>query len=86
MGIVRFHRSISVSELYKLKDTVDIQDEVGAGRMVSLSSAIRNSPVNQDPNDEEVMVLLIQRMGLPLQFVIQLTKHMKGTHWKCWVL
>ncbi len=52
----RFHRNISVSELYKMKDTVEIEEQGGAGRMVALIPNLRKSPLQHDPtmSDQEV--------------------------------
>ena len=37
----RYHRTISVSELYRLKDVIDIQGDEGSGRMIMLHSALQ---------------------------------------------
>ncbi|XP_013410407.1 meiosis regulator and mRNA stability factor 1 isoform X2 [Lingula anatina] len=50
----RYHRAISVSELFKLKDVVEIQDQDGPGRRVKLLPGLLHSPTLQDPEDAEV--------------------------------
>ncbi|KAL5019265.1 hypothetical protein ScPMuIL_004987 [Solemya velum] len=49
----RYHRSISVSELYKMKDTIEIREQGGAGRMVFLVPGI-HAPTPEDNIDVEV--------------------------------
>ncbi|BFZ17881.1 hypothetical protein BsWGS_20919 [Bradybaena similaris] len=49
----RFHKTVSVSDVYKMRDTVHIVEMGGAGRWVKLLSDIRRSPMLlQNPEDE----------------------------------
>lgn len=43
----RFYRTISVSELYHMKDTVEIKEQSGKGRMVCLQTTLAAMPLNQ---------------------------------------
>ncbi|CAH1794385.1 unnamed protein product, partial [Owenia fusiformis] len=55
----RYHQTISVSELYKMRDLVEIKDESGAGRMVCLALGVllpnRNSGSPADMEVQEIM-------------------------------
>ncbi|KAL8579349.1 hypothetical protein ACOMHN_026714 [Nucella lapillus] len=56
----RYHKSVSVSDLYKMKDVVDIMDRGGAGRMVKLARGICPTPSPtpedfDDPFQEEAL-------------------------------
>ncbi|XP_076442695.1 meiosis regulator and mRNA stability factor 1-like isoform X2 [Babylonia areolata] len=56
----RYHKSVSVSDLYKMKDVVDIMDRGGAGRMVRLARGVCPTPSPtpedfDDPFQEEAM-------------------------------
>ncbi|GAB1598641.1 meiosis regulator and mRNA stability factor 1-like, partial [Argonauta hians] len=48
----RHHRSITLSELYKLKGIVEIREQGGAGRMVHLTSAFISSQKTDDEVQE----------------------------------
>lgn len=50
----RFHQSVSVSELYQMKDVIEISDMEGSGRMVNLLHRYRDSPAPHDSSDIEV--------------------------------
>ncbi|KAK6187453.1 hypothetical protein SNE40_005480 [Patella caerulea] len=51
----RYHKSISVSELYKLRDIIDIQEHGGAGRYVSLiRNNVNTRPFTPDGSDAEI--------------------------------
>ncbi|XP_064600287.1 meiosis regulator and mRNA stability factor 1-like isoform X2 [Liolophura sinensis] len=54
----RYHRSISVCELYKMKDIIDIREQGGAGRMVYLLEDVRSTPSPQDNADMEIQEIL----------------------------
>ncbi|KAK7501530.1 hypothetical protein BaRGS_00007334 [Batillaria attramentaria] len=49
----RFHKSVSVSDLYKMKDVVEIIDRGGTGRMVRLSPGVCPTPTPQLENAPE---------------------------------
>ncbi|XP_071106106.1 meiosis regulator and mRNA stability factor 1-like [Haliotis cracherodii] len=49
----RYHRSISVSELYKMRDTLDIREQGGAGRMVYLAPVLAKPPTPLEASDTE---------------------------------
>ena len=42
--LFRYHRSISVSDLYKMRDVIEIREQGGSGRMVYLSSVLQLTP------------------------------------------
>ncbi|XP_041362324.1 meiosis regulator and mRNA stability factor 1-like isoform X2 [Gigantopelta aegis] len=44
----RYHKTISVSELYKMRDILDIRDQEGSGRMVYMSPGTYRSPTPQE--------------------------------------
>ncbi|XP_048760043.2 meiosis regulator and mRNA stability factor 1-like isoform X2 [Ostrea edulis] len=46
----RYHRTISVSELYKMRDTIEIKEQGGAGRMVYLANS--PPPLSSTPSSE----------------------------------
>ncbi|XP_074649395.1 meiosis regulator and mRNA stability factor 1-like isoform X2 [Tubulanus polymorphus] len=51
----RFHKTVSVSELYKMRDVLEITDSEGSGRNISLVHRnTTDSPNLQDPIDKEV--------------------------------
>ena len=53
----RYHRNISVSELYRMRDLIEIQEMDGTGRMVVLVShnkSNRASPASSKGGDDEV--------------------------------
>ena len=50
----RFNRSVSVAELYKMKDTIEIHEQGGAGRMIHLAPALRKPVMDGDQEDSEV--------------------------------
>ncbi|OWF50825.1 meiosis arrest female protein 1 homolog isoform X2 [Mizuhopecten yessoensis] len=56
----RYHRSISVSELYKMRDVIDIREQGGAGRMVYLASRPQQTTPNTEIADGEVQEILEQ--------------------------
>ena len=45
---------MSVSELYRLRDTVEIEDQEASGRMVLLTAEISNSLLATEPDDQDV--------------------------------
>jgi len=50
----RYHRNISVSELYRMRDTIHIQEQEGAGRMVILQPSLHGTPPSsEDPPQQE---------------------------------
>ena len=52
----RFHRGISVSELYHMRDTVEIVEHDGAGRMVALVSGTDASSPSATMEDEVSLI------------------------------
>ncbi|XP_052266236.1 meiosis regulator and mRNA stability factor 1-like isoform X2 [Dreissena polymorpha] len=51
----RFNRSVSVSELYKMKDTIEINEKGGAGRMIHLAPGLKKaSPTEKTSENSEV--------------------------------
>ena len=50
----RYHKSISVAELYKINDTIEIREQGGAGRMVYLLSSPQRTPSPEEGTDTEV--------------------------------
>ncbi|XP_052765793.1 meiosis regulator and mRNA stability factor 1-like isoform X2 [Mya arenaria] len=51
----RFNRSVSVSELYKMRDTIEIVEKGGAGRMIHLAPGLkRATPEPSNAEDTEV--------------------------------
>ncbi|XP_060076534.1 meiosis regulator and mRNA stability factor 1-like [Ylistrum balloti] len=56
----RYHRSISVSELYKMRDVIDIREQGGAGRMVYLASHPQQDTPTTEIADGEVQEILEQ--------------------------
>jgi len=52
--VPRYHRSISVSELYKMRDIIEIREQGGAGRMVYLASSLHNTTTTNETADGEV--------------------------------
>ncbi|XP_033736360.1 meiosis regulator and mRNA stability factor 1-like isoform X2 [Pecten maximus] len=56
----RYHRSISVSELYKMRDVIDIREQGGAGRMVYLASRPQQDTPTSEIADGEVQEILEQ--------------------------
>nr|KAG5709829.1 hypothetical protein BaRGS_032653 [Batillaria attramentaria] len=55
----RFHKSVSVSDLYKMKDVVEIIDRGGTGRMVRLSPGVCPTPTPQLENAPETALVSI---------------------------
>ena len=53
----RYHKSISVAELYKINDTIEIREQGGAGRMVFLLSSPQRTPSPEEGTDTEVLWL-----------------------------
>lgn len=53
----RFHKTVSVSDVYKMRDTVHIVEMGGAGRWVKLLSDIRRSPMLVQNSEDEVCFL-----------------------------
>ncbi|KAL3876190.1 hypothetical protein ACJMK2_034060, partial [Sinanodonta woodiana] len=52
----RYHRSISVAELYKMRDLLEIKEQGGAGRMVFLLQESSTSFMHSDsPDVEEIL-------------------------------
>ena len=45
---------MSVAELYKMKDTIEIHEQGGAGRMIHLAPALRKPVMDGDQEDSEV--------------------------------
>ena len=66
----RYHRSVSVSELYRMRDLIEIQEMDGTGRTVVLVNQNKNnraSPASSrggDDNDVSVNYLPINRLGV----------------------
>nr|XP_022317028.1 meiosis regulator and mRNA stability factor 1-like [Crassostrea virginica] len=58
----RYHRTISVSELYKMRDTIEIKEQGGAGRMVYLANSYPppSTTPSSDPGDGDVSEILEQ--------------------------
>ncbi|XP_069125542.1 meiosis regulator and mRNA stability factor 1-like [Argopecten irradians] len=56
----RYHRSISVSELYKMRDVIDIREQGGSGRMVYLASRPQQDTPTTEIADGEVQEILEQ--------------------------
>ncbi len=52
--ICRYHRTISVSELYRLKDVINIEEQGNTGRTVSLVPGATSSPDRQSSDNFEV--------------------------------
>ena len=50
----RYHRTISVSELYRMRDTVEIEELGSTGRTVSLLPGASSSPLKDSLDDREV--------------------------------
>ena len=52
----RYHRSITVSELYRMRDTLDVLDQGGvtAGRVVVLTPTLHQNPPAQPSDPEKV--------------------------------
>ena len=50
----RYHRTISVSELYRMRDTVEIEELGSTGRMVSLLPGASTSPAKDSGEDGQV--------------------------------
>lgn len=47
----RYHRSVSVSELYRMRNIVEIQEMDGTGRTVVLVSSPKSSSPKSDSSD-----------------------------------
>ena len=58
MCVIRYHKCVSVSDLYKLKDVVEILDRGGAGRMVRLARGVSPIPT---PSPELSMDIFLVR-------------------------
>ncbi|XP_060583297.1 meiosis regulator and mRNA stability factor 1-like isoform X2 [Ruditapes philippinarum] len=56
----RFNRSVSVAELYKMKDTIEIREQGGAGRMIHLAPELRKTEQPNDTEDGEVQEIIEQ--------------------------
>ncbi|XP_053388921.1 meiosis regulator and mRNA stability factor 1-like [Mercenaria mercenaria] len=56
----RFNRSVSVAELYKMKDTIEIREQGGAGRMIHLAPELRKPDQPKDTEDGEVQEIIEQ--------------------------
>ncbi|XP_005112252.1 meiosis regulator and mRNA stability factor 1 [Aplysia californica] len=56
----RFHKTVSVSDIYKMRDTIHIQETGGAGRWVKLQPGIRRSPTPVQALDSEVPEVIEQ--------------------------
>ena len=52
LSYTRFNRSVSVSELYKMRDTIEIVEKGGAGRMIHLAPGLKK-PKPDTPNVED---------------------------------
>jgi hypothetical protein len=50
--LCRYHKSVSVSDLYKMKDVVEILDRGGAGRLVRLARGVCPTP---SPTPEDLI-------------------------------
>ncbi|XP_061175452.1 meiosis regulator and mRNA stability factor 1-like isoform X2 [Saccostrea echinata] len=62
----RYHRTISVSELYKMRDTIEIREQGGAGRMVYLANSsppLSTTPCSE-PGDGDMTEILEQPVCL----------------------
>lgn len=59
---LRYHRTISVSELYKMRDTIEIREQGGAGRMVYLANSYppTSTTPTSDSGDGDVNEILEQ--------------------------
>ena len=53
----RYHRTVSVSELYRMRNVVEIQEMDGTGRIVVLVSSPKNSSPKSDTSDNFDKVL-----------------------------
>lgn len=51
----RFHKTVSVSDIYKMRDTIQIMEVGGGGRWVKLQPGIRRSPTPTQNNEGEVI-------------------------------
>ncbi|XP_059145129.1 meiosis regulator and mRNA stability factor 1-like isoform X3 [Physella acuta] len=56
----RFHKTVSVSDIYKMRDTIQIVETSGAGRWVKLQPGVRRSPTPTVTADGEVTEVLEQ--------------------------
>ena len=45
---------MSVAELYRIGDTIEIREQGGAGRMVSLHPSLQRTPTPEEGTDSEV--------------------------------
>lgn len=52
--LCRYNRSVSVSELYQMKDTIEINEQGGAGRMIHLAPALKKTVPIEEQEDPEV--------------------------------
>lgn len=55
--VLRFHRGISQSELYQMRDVIEVTERDRVGKMVVLSAAI-NVPSLNSTTSEEVNAML----------------------------
>ena len=76
---------MSVAELYRIGDTIEIREQGGAGRMVSLHPSLQRTPTPEEGTDSEVrnnqtqMGLLCQERGC------QSSQNMMSTPLTCMV-
>ncbi|GFO25751.1 meiosis arrest female protein 1 homolog, partial [Plakobranchus ocellatus] len=56
----RFHKTVSVSDVYKMRDTIQIMEVGGGGRWVKLQPGIRRTPTPTQNTDGEVIEALEQ--------------------------
>ena len=63
--LTRYHKTVSVAELYRIGDTIEIREQGGAGRMVYLLPSPQRTPSPEEGTDTEVhnVLNLFHSMG-----------------------
>ena len=61
--LTRYHKTVSVAELYRIGDTIEIREQGGAGRMVYLLPSPQRTPSPEEGADIEVHFNLYHCIG-----------------------
>ena len=67
----RYNKTISVSELHKISDTIEIREQGGAGRMVYLLPSSERTPSPEEGTDMEVQFLHSKKLNVLEHFGVK---------------